>query len=759
MGDTLASILNASRPPRAADPAAPGVFSAPAVVSALLDGPEGIGARLTEGQRAQLSALAGESDEGLFWRELLAFGGSLENAEKFDAAGRVYAAAVGAVREGPLRSTAENRLNAILGKGSFAPRFEFLLKRFTKDASDPKMIVPMLAGTAVYGLARTAALGRLAGGARGAWYTQGFGARLAASTVGFAAEVPTFAFSSRALRQIGADGHLPQPGLGHEFASAALTLGFLKTFAFAGQQGYARLHSLHEASAAMRFSGLTKFSQPLLSQGAMFAGLMSAHKAEEGLGLRPRVDGATTVTDTLASMFSLGVGARLGHYALGPRFASFQREMEFRTGLALLQGAMPQAQAPRAKFTAGRDPRATYGRLAASAAGLAAFLPERLAFAQSTGSGPQASDPTSVAMTWLSTAVVGGLLLWGGKKIRDHYVAPRGRIAELSGFRAQLEATPGEKLLAQVQKAERYLLEAKDYRRANEEEIAVEAYNFLRVAIPKLEPNQRLVSLEKIWDQLTEIGEHHKHLALRILRETAGSLDKDGVERLAFRAKRALRYEDWDRAINAVVVLGWLMPLRAPEKRLEAAVAIHQSLAGRATQLAEHLDWLGKGRILLKGMKEFMDQRAAEEKQKLRQKIRELNKAREGGESALDFSLEARIRRLEEALKNFHEGEEIDVANAYFKHLREKEEEIPMLWDHRLALDYAEKFQEIFHEREAPPEAATLPPTLRARLEGVQPYLKDGGTWLRRLHPRTLMEELDRQLEPADRAVAEISED
>lgn len=759
MGDTLASILNASRGPRVTDSAAPAGFSAPAVVSTLLEGPEGIGTRLTEGQRAQLSALARESDEGLFWRGLFSFAGALENAEKFDAAGRVYAVMVGAQPMEPLRADAQSRLDAILGKGAFSPRFEFLLRRFAKDASDPKMIVPMLAGTAVYSLARTAALGRLAIGARGAWYTQGFGARLTASSLGFAAEVPTFALTSRALRQVGADGNPPQPGLDHELASAAITLGFLKTFGFAGQQGFARLHGLHEAGAATRFAALTKVSQPLLSQGAMFAGLMSAHKVEERLGLRPHVDGATTVTDTLASMFSLGVGARLGHYALGPRFASFQREMEFRTGLALLQGSMPQATAPRAKFTAGRDLPATYGRLAASAAGLAAFLPERLAFAQGPGATPEAAASEAVVMTWLSTAVVGALLAWGVAKVRGHYVAPRGRIAELASFRAQLEATPSEKLPAQVQKAERYLQESKDYRRANEEETAVEAYNFLRVAIPKLDANQRLKSLEKIWDQLTEVGDHNKHLALRILRETASSLEPDGVERLAFRAKQALRYEDLDRALNAVVMLTWLMPLRAPEKRVEAAVAIHQALAGREPRLAEHLEWLGKGRILLKGMKEFMDQRAAEEKQKLRQKIRELNKAREGGESALDFSLDTRIRRLEEELKNFHEGEEIDVANAYLRHLREKEEEIPFLWDHRLALDYAEKFQEIFLEREAPPPPASVPPTLRARLDGVQPYLKDGGTWLRRLHPRTLLSEIDRSLEPADRATSESDGD
>ncbi|KAB2839666.1 hypothetical protein F9K50_07195, partial [bacterium] len=391
--------MNASRGPRVTDSAAPAGFSAPAVVSTLLEGPEGIGTRLTEGQRAQLSALARESDEGLFWRGLFSFAGALENAEKFDAAGRVYAVMVGAQPMEPLRADAQSRLDAILGKGAFSPRFEFLLRRFAKDASDPKMIVPMLAGTAVYSLARTAALGRLAIGARGAWYTQGFGARLTASSLGFAAEVPTFALTSRALRQVGADGNPPQPGLDHELASAAITLGFLKTFGFAGQQGFARLHGLHEAGAATRFAALTKVSQPLLSQGAMFAGLMSAHKVEERLGLRPHVDGATTVTDTLASMFSLGVGARLGHYALGPRFASFQREMEFRTGLALLQGSMPQATAPRAKFTAGRDLPATYGRLAASAAGLAAFLPERLAFAQGPGATPEAAASEAVVMT------------------------------------------------------------------------------------------------------------------------------------------------------------------------------------------------------------------------------------------------------------------------------------------------------------------------------------------------------------------------
>lgn len=752
MGDTLASVSRASQTAPASAVAVRD-FSAPFVVSALMDGPQGIRASLSESQRLQLSALAKESDESLFFQGLLDIAGALEVGDRLDLAATLYSATAQLASPRTLKRDAEARLNAMIGKGPVGNRAEFLLRRFTRDASDPKVIVPMLAGTAVYSLARSAALGRLTLGARGAWYSQGLGARLVASSMGFALEVPTFALSSRALRQIGTDGKTPQPGLDHELASAAITLGLLKGFGFAGQKGFARLHALGESGAATRLAAWTGVTRPLISQGSMFAGLLTAHRLEESVGLRPHIDGATTLTDTFASMLSLGVGAHLGNLALGPRFTGLQREMEVRAGLSLLRTSQAETKlSPR--FPALTLSKTALGRLAATTAGLAAFLPERLAFAQASG---VAESPNSEAqlMTWLSTAVVGGLLLWGGKKIRDHYVAPRGRIGELANFRSQLETTASGDMLARVRKAERYLQESKDYRRANDEAIAIEAFNFLGKALPKLEAKDRLASLEKIWDHLSEVGDHNRHLALRVMREAIPSLDEAAVERLAFRAKKGVRYEDFDRVTNAIFVLMMLMPKLAPEKRVDAAVAIHQALAGRATQFAEHLDWISKGRILLKDMQQFMDRRDAEEKQKLRQKIRELRKAHESGESPLDFSMEARVRRLEQQLENFSGEEEIDLLVAFQKHLREEGEEIPMMWDHRLALDYADKFQEIFQETDGPVGPAVPPATFKARLEQAQPYLKDGGMWLRRLYPQSLLKEINRFLEPADRASEE----
>ncbi|KAB2839038.1 hypothetical protein F9K50_08255, partial [bacterium] len=86
----------------------------------------------------------------------------------------------------------------------------------------------MLAGTTVYGLVRVAALGRLAGTARAAWFSRGLGARFLAGGAGYLAEVPAFALSGRALRGLGDASHTEALGLGHDLAITALTLGALK---------------------------------------------------------------------------------------------------------------------------------------------------------------------------------------------------------------------------------------------------------------------------------------------------------------------------------------------------------------------------------------------------------------------------------------------------------------------------------------------------------------------------------------------------
>lgn len=273
---------------------------------------------LSPGQRAELQALLKEKDPELLYEGLSSLGSRLERAGKAESAAYLYTAILESLPEGAdsdLSRKVRGRLDGIQGQGAFGGRAEFLLSRFAKDAFDPKTIAPMMLGTSVFSLTRTWALGRF--GTSALFRT--VGPRLAASSLGFAAEVPAFALGSRALRPDSSQ----EPSIGHELAGAAITLGFLKSFGHAGQA----------LGALSAFRNSSQFSHQLLSQTAMFGGLMTAHKLEERLGLRLHVDGATTITDTLASMLSLGIGASLAHRALGLRYAAMQGELNgrFRT--------------------------------------------------------------------------------------------------------------------------------------------------------------------------------------------------------------------------------------------------------------------------------------------------------------------------------------------------------------------------------------------------------------------------------------------
>ncbi|MCE9625132.1 MAG: PadR family transcriptional regulator [Deltaproteobacteria bacterium] len=290
-----------------------------------------------------LLALAQERDPQLFGEGLLQIGAQLEEQEKLEWALKLYGTLSQIPAFAEVRERAQKRLDAVTGKGGFGARAEFLLKRLTKDATDPKTIVPMLAGTAVAGLVKTAALAKFAGMSGEAWYARGFGAKAAANLLAYGAEVPVFALSGRGLRQIGrTENSNPEPGVGQELAGAAITLGLLKTFSFAGNQAYAKLHAVNEFGVATRLAGMSRFNQGAIAQSSMFTGLLAAHRLEEQVGLKEHVDGATTVTDTLASMVSMGVGAHLGNQALGHGYARWNREMALRT-----QAAEKQLESPR----------------------------------------------------------------------------------------------------------------------------------------------------------------------------------------------------------------------------------------------------------------------------------------------------------------------------------------------------------------------------------------------------------------------------
>jgi len=742
MGGTNASILTTPSSASTASMPAPAVFSPRAAVGSLLEGPDGLAPILSVGEKAELQDLGLETDPKLFVQSLTSFAGHLEAADKAEAAAKIYAAIVASGPEFSQAVPAQQRLDAILGKGAFGGRAEFLLRRFTKDASDPKTIVPMLASSAVYGLARSAALGRLLSGGE-AWYASGFGARMSAATLGFAAEVPTFALTSRALRGLGGGRGL-DTSLSHDFASAAITLGLLKGFSFAGQEAFAGLHGVNEMGLATRMAGLAKFSQPFFSQGAMFTGLLAAHRFEEQVGLRAHVDGATTVTDTLAAMLSLGAGGRLAESLLGPRFASFQSELDLRTGLALRKSESVEESLPAAARPSGANLTPWLAR----AAGLSTLLVDRLAFAQGVNGSADTSffDPT--VMTVLATAGVGGLLLWSGKKVRENFVAPKSRIGELQGFRAKAAETSPEKLLKEVRKAEGYLLQAKNYDRVNDEAIVVEAVNFLHAALPRLKPQDRLARLEALWNHLLDASPHNSHLVLRALKDSAGQLDPASLDKLLQQGVQGLNYKDLDRVVSSLFLVLSLLPHVDAARRGEILSSLQSGIARREKDLSEHLDWVQKTMGQLRELKEFMGRHATEEKQKIRQKIRALER-NQGEPGSLTHYLRGKmLERWKGQLENYSGDPDVDLKIAFDKH-RAEQGEPGLFWDPYLAMDYGDKLQEIFHEKEGTDlPAKPLEKSFRARLQYLEPYLKDGMLWIRRLKPQALLGELGALVPP-----------
>ncbi len=275
--------------------------------------------------RAELESLARETDPQFFFEGLLGLGMRREAAGDLEIAAELYAAVAGAESVRPLRDRAQRRLDAVLGRGDAGPRFEFLARRFAREASDPTMLLAMTAGSAVFTLSRASILSRLLASPTRNFLTQGLGARAVASGGAFLLEVPAFWATGKGLREFAAPG-LQSWDLAtnfQELAGAGLTLGALKLTGFGGQSLYRRLAG---PAGAVRERPL----QMLFHQTGMFTGIVLGHRLEEAVGLRRPVDGATTLLDSLVMLLQFNVGGRLSHQLLGRSWAGRVQEMELR---------------------------------------------------------------------------------------------------------------------------------------------------------------------------------------------------------------------------------------------------------------------------------------------------------------------------------------------------------------------------------------------------------------------------------------------
>lgn len=305
--------------------------------------------RWGEAALAELEALGGESDPELFYQSLLGLARSLEGEGKVEAAAEVYAAVVqeadaaGARREGPLRMRAQAGLDAILGRGAFGPRAEFLLRDLARQSSDPAMLFAMGTAGAVFRMTRIMTLSRLVARPQAGFLTQLLGTGRLASLAGFALEAPAFTLAARLGNEaLGRSQEWDSRALGRDVASSYLVLGGMKLAGWGSGAAYRRI--------ANPVGGLRERPlQLLFQQGGMLGGILLGHSLEEHFGLRPRRDGATTLTDSLAMLLQFHVAGRLTRRAFGPRFAAWEARMDLQAAAL----AAPRPAGPRGPFGEG----------------------------------------------------------------------------------------------------------------------------------------------------------------------------------------------------------------------------------------------------------------------------------------------------------------------------------------------------------------------------------------------------------------------
>ncbi len=279
-------------------------------------------ASLDSYSRGELLSLSRETDAELLGEGLLQWASRQEQAEHLENASLVYGILSGRagsatssyinVAEG-LRTRAGQRLDAVLGRGSVGPRAEFLTRRLAREATNPVMLLGMGVGSAVFSGGRAAILSGLLSRPAAGIFSRGLGARALASAGAFALEVPAFWGTTKGLNEWlhpGVQSWDAATNL-REMAGLGITLGALKL-------------------AGRGTSSLVPRNAPA-QQAGMLGGILLGHRLEEAVGFRRPVDGATTLTDSLAMLLQFHVGGRLSQAVFGTRFQRWNAELDGRS--------------------------------------------------------------------------------------------------------------------------------------------------------------------------------------------------------------------------------------------------------------------------------------------------------------------------------------------------------------------------------------------------------------------------------------------
>ncbi len=227
-----------------------------------------------------------------------------------------------------MQHRAKQEFEAMIGGNHLGRRLEFLASRLPQEATDYRMIVPMIGGSLVGRVFQTGILGHFAITSGVSWYSRGFAARFLAGLGGYLAEVPTFTAMVRGLRPDSPSG---SSTLLSDLAHSALTLGMLRSFHYLGNQTFFQVYAISETALGLPLSRGVALNRWLLPQAFSYGGLMAAHGV--WTSIHPQDQGPTSNpwVDNLAMLFSLGLGTHLGHRLLGSKFHALHQELGIRT--------------------------------------------------------------------------------------------------------------------------------------------------------------------------------------------------------------------------------------------------------------------------------------------------------------------------------------------------------------------------------------------------------------------------------------------
>jgi len=264
--------------------------------------------------RTELRSLANEQDPELLGAALRSFAIRQESRGRSDLAIGIYQLMAGAPEaygEGEAR-LANDRLEALRGRGSIGARFEIFAQNFVREVSDPASLTGMALAGGVFQGMRLASYARLLASPSANFFTRGFGARALSCGLGFLAEAPAFSLGIRSTNaMLGRSQNWEATTLSHELAASYLTLGALRLSGAGGSALYGRLNP----------AGRGLLSRGLVQQVSMLSGITTANWLEQQAGLRERTSGANLLANSLASLLHFNVAGRLLHGLPGGEFS------------------------------------------------------------------------------------------------------------------------------------------------------------------------------------------------------------------------------------------------------------------------------------------------------------------------------------------------------------------------------------------------------------------------------------------------------